>query len=102
MPKRGQKKGGRAPKCSAPAPVASPSSLDDEEFTWENFRALLARIDALEKEKAACFTGQGDGGEASGASTTQAGEQRCTCLSLPDLLRTQAGPLLPLRHHSLA
>lgn len=50
MPKRQDKSGGKAPKRSVRAPARVDSS-DEEEDTGD-LRALLARVEALEKEVA--------------------------------------------------
>lgn len=60
MPKKQQKRGGKALKCPAPRPMDS-LPLSDDEFSRDNFRALLARIDALEKEKAKLQVGIEEG-----------------------------------------
>lgn len=65
MGKRVQKRG-KAPRRPSPPPqlVAQPASVDDSE---EDYRALAARLDALEREAAERAAGLGDGGSTSNA-----------------------------------
>ncbi|XP_066484678.1 uncharacterized protein [Tiliqua scincoides] len=65
MPKRNKKSGGKAPK--RPPPNPAPASSSDEENDTAELRALVARVEALEKEKAMRDAGLGDGGSTSGA-----------------------------------
>lgn len=94
-----RKKEGRAPKWPAPVSVDSPHSSDKEEFTWENFRALLAWIDALEKEKASRV--RATGARLWGQVHLCAGPlsrgrgQKCTSLYLPGLPRVPEEQLIP-------
>lgn len=50
MPKKNKKSGGKALRRPPPAPVLSSSDDDEDDVT--ELRALVARVEALEKEKA--------------------------------------------------
>lgn len=57
MLKKGQKKGGKIPKRpGVPVPVSLPSSED--ELSVSEFQALVAILDALDREKAARSVGR--------------------------------------------
>lgn len=88
MPKRPQKRGGKAHKYPPPWADSPPSSDD---FTGENFWALLAWVTQLEEEKAERLAGVGDGDETSCATSppchsTRVGRGNRMHLSLPSRL----------------
>lgn len=61
---KAQKRGGKAPRHpTTPPRPASP--LSSEEITDDDVRGLIARVNALEREREERAAGRGDGGSAS-------------------------------------
>lgn len=77
MAKRKQKRVGKAPKCPPPQKEPCPAS-SSEEVDASVLRALLHRVEALEKEVADREAGSDDGGEASGVSTAPVAPLHCS------------------------
>lgn len=71
MGKRAQKHGEKAPSC--PLLLQDLWSQSSHEELDDNVQALIARVEALEKEKADRAAGGGDGGSVS--TVHQAGER---------------------------
>ncbi|KAJ6655396.1 hypothetical protein lerEdw1_005454 [Lerista edwardsae] len=91
MPKRHKKSGGKAPKRPNPVPETVNSSDEDEEMA--QLKALIARVDALEREQKLREAGLGDGGGTSGVAVPRRSNRKGRGEKLKQLLSSRLSSL---------